>query len=102
MADGSLGGKNQGLTAFPYRFLERSRQVEDGCNLAAAVSEIKEFIVVQASFIEQVVEDDSQMEGIPEDCSRIMNWHLHFEARDLVYPDGWLLQKNLEVVLPIN
>lgn len=42
------------------------------------------------------------MEGIPQDCSRIMNWHLHIEARDLVYPDGWLLPKNLDVVLPIK
>lgn len=56
----------------------------------------------ETTFIEQVVEDESQMEGIPQDCSRIMNWHLHLEARDLVYPDGWLLQKNLDVVLPIN
>lgn len=56
----------------------------------------------ETTFIEQVVEDESQMEGIPQDCSRIMNWHLHLEARDLVYPDGWLLQKNLDVVLPIK
>lgn len=56
----------------------------------------------ETTFIEQVVEDESQMEGIPQDCSRIMNWHLHLEARDLVYPDGWLLQKNLDVLLPIN
>ncbi|KAL1821848.1 hypothetical protein DCAR_0418275 [Daucus carota subsp. sativus] len=56
----------------------------------------------ETTFIEQVVEDESQMEGIPQDCSRIMNWHLHIEARDLVYPDGWLLPKNLDVVLPIK
>jgi galactosylgalactosylxylosylprotein 3-beta-glucuronosyltransferase 1 len=56
----------------------------------------------ETTFIEQVVEDESQMEGIPRDCSKIMNWHLHLEAHELVYPKGWLLQKNLEVVLPVQ
>lgn len=60
----------------------------------------------ETTFIEQVVEDESQMEGIPPGCSRIMNWHLHLEARHLarhfVYPRGWLLQKNLDVVVPIK
>ena len=56
----------------------------------------------ETTFIEQLVEDESQMEGTPAGCSRIMNWHLHLEARNLVYPRGWLLQKNLDVVLPIK
>jgi hypothetical protein len=56
----------------------------------------------ETTFIEQVVEDESQMEGIPPGCSRIMNWHLHLEAHHFVYPRGWLLQKNLDVVLPIK
>ncbi|XP_022772999.1 LOW QUALITY PROTEIN: probable beta-1,4-xylosyltransferase IRX9H [Durio zibethinus] len=56
----------------------------------------------ETTFIEQVVEDESQMEGIPPGCSRIMNWHLHLDAGNLVYPKGWLLQKNLEVILPIK
>lgn len=54
----------------------------------------------ETTFIEQVVEDESQMEGIPPGCSRIMNWHLHLEARGVSYPRGWLLQKNLDVVIP--
>lgn len=56
----------------------------------------------ETTFIEQVVEDESQMEGTPSGCSRIMNWHVHLEASHLVYPTGWLLQKNLDVVLPIK
>ncbi|GMJ02538.1 IRREGULAR XYLEM 9-LIKE, IRREGULAR XYLEM 9 Homolog [Hibiscus trionum] len=56
----------------------------------------------ETTFIEQVVEDESQMEGIRPGCSRIMNWHLHLDARNLVYPKGWQLQKNLEVTLPFK
>ncbi|KAL4310444.1 hypothetical protein GQ457_01G011040 [Hibiscus cannabinus] len=56
----------------------------------------------ETSFIEQIVEDESQMEGIPPGCSRIMNWHLHLDTGALVYPKGWQLQKNLEVTLPIK
>ncbi|KAF8377434.1 hypothetical protein HHK36_030811 [Tetracentron sinense] len=56
----------------------------------------------ETTFIEQMVEDESQMEGIPHGCSRIMNWHLHLEARGLVHPRGWLVKKNLDVVLPLE
>ncbi|MBA0555868.1 hypothetical protein Golob_026019 [Gossypium lobatum] len=56
----------------------------------------------ESTFIEQVVEDESQMEGIPHGCSRIMNWHLHLDTDNLFYPKGWLLEKNLEVILPIK
>lgn len=55
----------------------------------------------ETTFIEQLVADESQMEGTPPSCSRIMNWHLHLESRGLVYPKGWLLQKNLDAILPI-
>ncbi|KAL1540253.1 Pglcat2p [Salvia divinorum] len=54
----------------------------------------------ETTFIEQIVEDESQMEGIPLGCNRIMNWHLHLEARGLAYPKGWMLPKNLDVVIP--
>ncbi|KAK6938035.1 Glycosyl transferase, family 43 [Dillenia turbinata] len=53
----------------------------------------------ETTFIQQVVEDESKMEGIPHGCSNVMNWHLHLGARHLVYPRSWLLQKNLDVVL---
>ncbi|XWS14863.1 hypothetical protein CRYUN_Cryun35bG0045200 [Craigia yunnanensis] len=56
----------------------------------------------ETTFIEQVVEDESQMEGIRPGCSRIMNWHLHLDTGNLVYPKGWLLEKNLEVTLSIK
>ncbi|XP_050378807.1 probable beta-1,4-xylosyltransferase IRX9H [Argentina anserina] len=56
----------------------------------------------ETTFIEQVVEDESQMEGIPAGCSKVMNWHLHLQAHSLVYPIGWQLQKNLDVVLPFS
>ncbi|XP_043711555.1 probable beta-1,4-xylosyltransferase IRX9H [Telopea speciosissima] len=51
----------------------------------------------ESMFIEQVVEDESQMEAISLGCSRVMNWHLHLESRSHVYPKGWMLQKNLDV-----
>ncbi|KAK3425681.1 probable beta-1,4-xylosyltransferase IRX9H [Eucalyptus grandis] len=53
-------------------------------------------------FIEQVVEDESQMEAIPPGCSLIMNWHLYLDGPGLPYPPGWLLQKNLDDVLPLR
>ncbi|KAB2628691.1 beta-1,4-xylosyltransferase IRX9H [Pyrus ussuriensis x Pyrus communis] len=56
----------------------------------------------ETTFIEQVVEDESQMEGTPAGCSKVMNWHLHLEAHTLVYPKGWQLPQNLDVVLPIE
>ncbi|XP_057469961.1 probable beta-1,4-xylosyltransferase IRX9H [Actinidia eriantha] len=56
----------------------------------------------ETTFLEQVVEDENQMEATPPGCSRIMNWHLHLEAHELVYPKGWLLQKNLDIVLPVE
>ncbi|KAA8528406.1 hypothetical protein F0562_035761 [Nyssa sinensis] len=55
----------------------------------------------ETTFIEQVVEDESQMEGTSPGCLKIMNWHLHLETRKLVYPRGWQFQKNLDVVLPL-
>ncbi|KAG6400400.1 hypothetical protein SASPL_137230 [Salvia splendens] len=54
----------------------------------------------ETTFIEQILEDESQMEGIPLGCNKIMNWHLHLEARGLAYPKGWVLPKNLDVVIP--
>ncbi|KAG8654855.1 probable beta-1,4-xylosyltransferase IRX9H [Manihot esculenta] len=56
----------------------------------------------ETTFIEQVVEDESQMEGVPPGCSRILNWHLHLDAHGLAYPRGWMFQKNLDIVLPIK
>lgn len=52
----------------------------------------------ETTFIEQVVEDESQMEGIHHGCSKIMNWHLHLEARQLYYPKGWQVSRDLDAV----
>lgn len=54
------------------------------------------------TFIQQLVEDESQMEGLANNCSEIMVWHLHLEAPELIYPKSWLMQKNLEVVVPLT
>ncbi|KAG2292153.1 hypothetical protein Bca52824_038822 [Brassica carinata] len=43
----------------------------------------------EKTFIEQVVADESDMEGVPPACSRILNWHLHLAALDVPYPQGW-------------
>ncbi|KAI7738863.1 hypothetical protein M8C21_020453 [Ambrosia artemisiifolia] len=56
----------------------------------------------ETTFIEQLVEDESQMEATPLGCSKIMNWHLHLEAHQLGYPRGWLLPKNMDAVVPID
>lgn len=56
----------------------------------------------ETTFIEQVVEDESQMEAVPYTCLRIMNWHFHLDAQGLYYPKGWLVEKNLDAVLPIK
>ncbi|RDX88034.1 putative glucuronosyltransferase, partial [Mucuna pruriens] len=56
----------------------------------------------ETTFIEQLVEDESQMEGSPPGCSKILNWHLHLGAHNIVYPKGWVLQKNLDAVIPVN
>ncbi|KAF8388952.1 hypothetical protein HHK36_025635 [Tetracentron sinense] len=54
----------------------------------------------ESTFIEQIIEDESQMEGSVKDCSRIMVWHLHLEASHPFYPRGWFMKKNLDVVAP--
>ncbi|KAJ6823155.1 putative beta-1,4-xylosyltransferase IRX9H isoform X2 [Iris pallida] len=56
----------------------------------------------ETKFVEHLVEDESQMEGLPSDCSRIMAWHLHAEAPRIFHAKGWLLQKNLEIVAPLT
>ncbi|XP_042458639.1 probable beta-1,4-xylosyltransferase IRX9H [Zingiber officinale] len=56
----------------------------------------------ETTFIEQIVEDESQMEGIPYGCSRIMNWYLPLEAKDLVYPKGWQVSRNSDAVVRLT
>lgn len=56
----------------------------------------------ETTFIEQVVAEESQMEGLPDGCGKIMNWHLHLDSHGVAYPRGWLLQRNLDAVLSID
>ncbi|XXG45807.1 hypothetical protein AAC387_Pa02g0791 [Persea americana] len=56
----------------------------------------------ESTFIEQLVEDESQMEGLPKDCSKVMVWHLHLEATQLYYPQSWLMKKNLDIVATLT
>ncbi|KAG8487416.1 hypothetical protein CXB51_020938 [Gossypium anomalum] len=53
-----------------------------------------------SSIIEQVVEDESQMEGLPQDCSRIMVWEVNIESNSF-YPQKWLMKNNLDVIAPL-
>ncbi|XP_043687144.1 probable beta-1,4-xylosyltransferase IRX9H [Telopea speciosissima] len=57
--------------------------------------------IQETMFIEQIVEDESQMEGLGKDCSRIMVWHLHLESSHPFYPHGWIMKKNLDTVAPL-
>ncbi|KAK8679515.1 hypothetical protein V6N13_144964 [Hibiscus sabdariffa] len=54
-----------------------------------------------SSFIEQVVEDESQMEGLPQDCSRIMVWELNVEPSYSFYPTKWSMKNNLDIIAPL-
>lgn len=51
----------------------------------------------ETTFIEQLVEDESEMEAVPPGCNKILNWHLHLESKKLPYPKGWELLENLNV-----
>ncbi|CAN4076535.1 unnamed protein product [Withania somnifera] len=44
-----------------------------------------------STFIEQVVEDESQMEGFPMNCSRILVWQFNTEIM-YPYPHEWLVK----------
>ncbi|KAL6845295.1 hypothetical protein ACP4OV_024790 [Aristida adscensionis] len=56
----------------------------------------------ESRFIEKLVEDESQMEGLADNCTRILVWNFDLEPPQLNYPSGWLLQKNLDAVVPIT
>nr|VDD01208.1 unnamed protein product [Brassica oleracea] len=56
----------------------------------------------EKTFIEQVVADESDMEGVPPACSRILNWHLHLAALDVPYPQGWVIQNNIKSFITVR
>lgn len=53
-------------------------------------------------FIEQLVADESQMEGLANGCSKIMVWNLHLEASMITYPSRWIIENNLEAIVPLK
>ncbi|CAL5205204.1 unnamed protein product [Lathyrus oleraceus] len=48
--------------------------------------------------IEQVVEDESQMEGLMSDCSRVMVWRIDHKSSHSFYPRKWIAENNLDVI----
>ncbi|GMI88501.1 IRREGULAR XYLEM 9-LIKE, IRREGULAR XYLEM 9 Homolog [Hibiscus trionum] len=54
-----------------------------------------------SSIIDRVVEDESQMEGLPLDCSRIMVWELNIETSNSFHPQRWLMKNNLDIIAPL-
>lgn len=55
-----------------------------------------------STFIEQVVEDESQMEGLMNNCSRIMVWHISLESAIPFYPQKWIIKNNLDAIVPLT
>ncbi|KAF3323901.1 putative beta-1,4-xylosyltransferase IRX9H isoform X1 [Carex littledalei] len=56
----------------------------------------------ETTFIQQLVEDETEMEAVPSDCAKILNWHLHLDYRDEVYPKDWHLSDNLHPIVPLE
>ncbi|KAK4277007.1 hypothetical protein QN277_015078 [Acacia crassicarpa] len=55
-----------------------------------------------STFIEQIVEDESQMKGLANNCSRIMVWHIDLESAISFYPQKWIIKNNLDVIVPLT
>ncbi|KAL5850454.1 hypothetical protein ACOSQ4_008467 [Xanthoceras sorbifolium] len=54
-----------------------------------------------SAFIEQIVEDESQMEGLLDNCSKIMVWILPLGSSNPFYPQKWFLKNNLDIIAPL-
>ncbi|KAL3023680.1 hypothetical protein AAZX31_04G079900 [Glycine max] len=59
---------------------------------------VKESLWV-STLIEQVVEDESQMEGLMDNCSRVMVWHIDLESSYSFYPQKWIVKNNLDAIV---
>lgn len=55
-----------------------------------------------STFIEKLVEDESQMECLPFDLSKIMVWNLHVEPMFYYPSELFLKNKNLDVSVPLS
>ncbi|KAK7282992.1 hypothetical protein RIF29_12163 [Crotalaria pallida] len=61
---------------------------------------VKESLWISA-LIEQVVEDESQMEGLINNCSKVMIWHIDLESSYSIYPRKWIMRNNLDAILQL-
>lgn len=57
------------------------------------------FYMQVSTLIEQVVEDESQMEGLMNNCSRVTVWHIDLESSYSFYPQKWIIRNSLDVIL---
>ncbi|KAJ3670804.1 hypothetical protein LUZ60_008230 [Juncus effusus] len=54
-----------------------------------------------SKFVELLIEDERQMEGLGDNCTKIMVWRSSLEAPQLNYPSGWSIQNNLQAFVPL-
>lgn len=55
-----------------------------------------------STLIEQIVEDESQMEGLLHNCSRVMVWHLHVDPSSYFYPQSWFTKSYLNATASLT
>jgi len=58
------------------------------------------FYMQVSTLIEQMIEDESQMEGLMDNCSRVMVWHIDLESSSS-YPQKWILKNNLDAIFKL-
>ncbi|KAL6848652.1 hypothetical protein ACP4OV_021235 [Aristida adscensionis] len=56
----------------------------------------------ESRFIEKLVKNDRQIQGLPDNCDRVMVWNFNLEPPQLNYPRGWALYQNLEANIPVT
>ncbi|KAM0880953.1 hypothetical protein ACQ4PT_033235 [Festuca glaucescens] len=56
----------------------------------------------ESRFIEKLVKHERQIEGLPDNCNRVMVWNFNLEPPQLNYPAGWSLWNNLEANVPVT
>ncbi|KAI3422804.1 Glycosyltransferase [Psidium guajava] len=55
-----------------------------------------------STLIEQIVEDESQMEGLLHSCSRVMVWHLRVDPSSYFYPQSWFTKSYLNATASLT
>lgn len=71
-------------------------------DILVLITKLVDFYFQVSTFIQQIVEDESQMEGLEQDCSRIMVWHLQLKSAYSVYPREWFMKENLDVIASLT